>query len=68
MNPDSVDRILANWRRERPDLDVAPMALYGRLVRLADYLAREIEPVYARFGLGGGKFDVLATLRRSGAS
>jgi DNA-binding MarR family transcriptional regulator len=42
------------------------MALYGRLVRLADVLAREFEPVYSRFGLGGGKFDVLATLRRSG--
>jgi DNA-binding MarR family transcriptional regulator len=67
MHGDTVDRILANWHRERPDLDVAPMALYGRLARLADVLAREFEPVYAQFGLGGGKFDVLATLRRSGA-
>jgi DNA-binding MarR family transcriptional regulator len=67
MNTDTVDRILANWRQERPDLDVTPMALYARLVRLADYLAREFEPVYARFGLGGGRFDVLASLRRSGA-
>ena len=66
MQQDTMDQILARWARERPDLDVSPMALYGRLVRAAGYLVRETEPVYASFGLGGGKFDVLATLRRSG--
>jgi DNA-binding MarR family transcriptional regulator len=64
--PDPVDRILAQWRRERPDLDVAPMGLIGRLSRLARRVQAEQERTFARFGLNGATFDVLATLRRSG--
>lgn len=64
---DHVDRILAQWSRERPDLDVAPMGLLGRFGRLRAHLAREIERVLAEHGLSRASFDVLATLRRSGA-
>jgi DNA-binding MarR family transcriptional regulator len=64
---DQVDRILAQWRRERPELDVGPMGLIGRLQRLARHLTREVERNLARHGLSGAGFDVLATLRRSGA-
>ncbi len=32
---DHVDRIVAQWRRERPDRDVAPLGLLGRLFRVA---------------------------------
>lgn len=63
---DHVDKIVAQWNRERPDLDVAPMALIGRLKRLALCLAREMEATWASHGLNGPSFDVLATLRRSG--
>ena len=31
---DHVDDILAQWARERPDLDAAPMGVVGRLSRL----------------------------------
>ncbi len=65
--PDDIDRIVAQWNRERPDLDVAPMALIGRLGRLREKIAREQEKVFARFGLNSAGFDVLATLRRHGA-
>jgi DNA-binding MarR family transcriptional regulator len=65
--PDHVDRIAAEWRRERPDLDVAALALLGRLFRFADLadarLARGVEP----HGLQLGWFDLLAALRRAGA-
>jgi DNA-binding MarR family transcriptional regulator len=64
---DQVDRILAQWRRERPELDVGPMGLIGRLQRLARHLSREVERNLARHGLSGAGFDVLATLRRAGA-
>lgn len=64
--PDPVDRILAQWRRERPDLDVAPMGLIGRLSRLARLIQAEQERTFSRFGLNGATFDVLATLRRAG--
>jgi DNA-binding MarR family transcriptional regulator len=64
---DQVDRILAQWHAERPELDVGPMGVFGRLKRLADHLQAEIGAVYAENGLTFAAFDVLATLRRSGA-
>jgi DNA-binding MarR family transcriptional regulator len=64
---DHVDRIVAQWRRERPGLDVAPLALFGRLFRYAqfadDALAEGVQP----YGLQLGWFDLLASLRRAGA-
>jgi DNA-binding MarR family transcriptional regulator len=65
-NEDRVASIQAEWRRERPDLDVSPQGVIGRLHRVANLLTRELVPVYERFGLSEGEFDVLATLRRSG--
>jgi DNA-binding MarR family transcriptional regulator len=63
---DRVDEILAQWNRERPDLDVGPMGLTGRIKRLAQHLTRETEKTLSAHGLTGPSFDVLATLRRSG--
>lgn len=65
--PDRVAAIQAQWRRERPDLDVAPQGVIGRLHRLADHLRDELVAVYREYGLGEGEFDVLAALRRAGA-
>lgn len=62
---DHVDKIVAQWGRERPDLDVGPMALIGRLKRLSQQLSRAMEKTWAAHGLNAASFDVLATLRRS---
>src|SRR3954447_26387194 len=35
---DEVDRLIEAWRRERPDLDVAPMEVLSRVSRLARHL------------------------------
>lgn len=67
MSEDRVDRIQAEWRRERPDLDPSPQGVIGRLHRLADHLRTDLVAVYAQHGLGEGEFDVLASLRRAGA-
>ncbi|MET0234996.1 MAG: MarR family transcriptional regulator [Kibdelosporangium sp.] len=64
---DHVARIQAEWARERPDVDVRPQGVIGRLHRLADHLTEQLCVVYRRHGLGEGEFDVLATLRRAGA-
>lgn len=64
---DRVDLALAQWNRERPELDVAPMGLIGRLLRLARHLTRGMEKTLAGHGLNFATFDVLATLRRTGA-
>lgn len=63
---DHVDKITAQWNSERPDLDVAPMGLIGRLKRLSLHLTREMEESWSQYGLNSASFDVLATLRRSG--
>ena len=64
---DRAARAVEQWRRERPDLDVSPMAVLGRLSQASFVIARErLNPLFARFGLQSGEFDVLATLRRSG--
>ncbi|MFD7027042.1 MarR family winged helix-turn-helix transcriptional regulator [Streptomyces sp. NPDC059917] len=60
-------RIQAEWARERPDLDVTPQAVIGRLHRLAALLTERLCLVFGRYGLSEGEFDVLAALRRAGA-
>ena len=64
---DAVDRIVAQWARERPDLDTGPMAVIGRVHRLGALLETELRTVFAEADLGNGDFDVLASLRRAGA-
>jgi DNA-binding MarR family transcriptional regulator len=66
MALDRVARIQAEWARERPDVDVRPQGVIGRLHRLASLLDDQLDVVYQRFDLGGGEFDVLAALRRAG--
>ncbi|CAM5592070.1 MarR family winged helix-turn-helix transcriptional regulator [Streptomyces abikoensis] len=62
---DHVDRVLEQWAARRPDLDVSPMAVIGRLSRLARIVDAELRRTFAAHGLDAASFDVLATLRRS---
>lgn len=64
---DRVDAILEQWRREFPELDVSTMGLIGRINRLATLFGQKHAELFSRFGIDRGEFDVLATLRRSGA-
>lgn len=63
---DHVDLLVEEWHRERPDLDVSPMAVVARLSRLSRIFDRKVEEVYATFGLNQPQFAVLAALRRAG--
>lgn len=63
---DAVDRYIAQWRAERPDLPLDAMGTFGRLGRLLGVAGPLIERVFAAHGLTTGDFDVLASLRRSG--
>ncbi|MCX4470095.1 MarR family transcriptional regulator [Micromonospora sp. NBC_01655] len=63
---DDVDAIVEQWRRERPGMRPEPMAVFGRIYRLARLVGDEQEKVYAGWGLSRGEFDVLAALRRAG--
>lgn len=63
---DEVDRVVEAWRRERPDLDVAPLHVLSRVSRLARHLDLARGAAFAERGLEGWEFDVLSALRRSG--
>lgn len=63
---DHIDKIIEQWRRERPDLDPAPMGTVGRILRLSNLLRDRVEEVLKPFGLSLWQFDILATLRRNG--
>ncbi|MEU3723380.1 MarR family transcriptional regulator [Streptomyces sp. NPDC031705] len=64
---DAVDAITAQWAAVRPDLDTTPMAVFGRIYRISKAVGDAVERAYNRHGITRGEFDVLATLRRSGA-
>ena len=62
-----MDRIVAQWRRERPDLNTAPLGLFGRLFRAAQLTDTALGEMLVEHGLQTGWFDLLAALRRAGA-
>jgi DNA-binding MarR family transcriptional regulator len=63
---DEVDRLVAAWREERPDLDVTPLQVLSRVSRLSRHLERARRAAFAEHGLESWEFDVLTALRRSG--
>ena len=64
---DDIDRLVAEWSRERPDLDVSASHTLTRITRLALLQAASFAPVFARYGLTWGEHLVLAALRRAGS-
>jgi DNA-binding MarR family transcriptional regulator len=66
VDADHVDQLVEQWRTVRPELQLAPMATFGRLGRIHAHATRAIESVFDRHGLTIGEFDVLAALRRTG--
>ena len=64
-NRDEVDRLIAAWKRERPDLDLTPLSVLSRITRIARHL--DIARRDAFGDLENWGFDVLAALRRAGA-
>lgn len=67
MARDAVDEIVAQWEAVRPDLDVSPMGVIGRVSRLSRLVDRALAENFAAHGIESWMYDVLATLRRAGA-
>lgn len=63
---DEVDRLIAAWRAERPDLDTEPLHVLSRVLRLARHLDRARRATFTAHGIESGEFDVLTALRRAG--
>jgi len=64
--PDHVSTILEQWRSQRPDLDVSPVGVFGRISRIDRHKATALREVYRRHDCDAGDYDVLAALRRTG--
>ncbi len=64
---DEVDDLAEAWERERPDLDLAPVAVFSRLSRLSRHLDLARREAFTAQGIESWEFDVLAALRRAGA-
>ena len=62
---DEVDRLIAAWKRERPDADLAPLSILSRISRISRHLDLARKDAFAELETWG--FDVLAALRRAGA-
>ncbi len=64
---DEVDALVAAWRRERDDLDLAPVEVFSRVSRLARLLDLARREAFTAHAIEPWEFDVLAALRRAGA-
>jgi DNA-binding MarR family transcriptional regulator len=63
---DLIGRGMAQWRRERPDIDCSGKAVVGRVLHLQDIILRAVNAALAAHGLRYPAYAVLATLRVSG--
>jgi DNA-binding MarR family transcriptional regulator len=62
--PDATDRVLHQWAKVRPDLDVSSVGIIGRLARLRAIIDEEQEAVFAEHGVSNPTFTTLVTLVR----
>ena len=63
---DTIDRFIAEWTAQRPDLDFDYLATIGRILRTSAHLRENMDAWLAPFGLSWEMFDLLASLERSG--
>lgn len=63
---DEIDRIVGEWNRERPDLDVSPTHTLQRITRLGLLQGVSFAQVFATYGISFGEYAVLVALRRAG--
>src|SRR4026207_236700 len=64
---DEVDELSEAWARERPALDLAPVAVFSRISRLARHLDLARRAAFTAHDIESWEFDVLAALRRTGS-
>jgi DNA-binding MarR family transcriptional regulator len=64
---DTIETFIAEWTRERPDLDFTYLATLGRILRVSAHLRERMDVWLAPFGLTWEMFDLLASLQRSGS-
>jgi len=64
---DIIDILIAEWKKERPELDVGAMQVVGRILKLSKILEKRTNKTLKDSNIYYTDLDVLATIRRSGA-
>lgn len=62
--PDAIDRMIHQWAKARPDLDVSPLGVTARLARLQAIIDEEIETFFAEQAVTKPTFSMLVALVR----
>jgi len=63
---DAIDKLIIEWKEERPELDAEAMQIVGRIIKLGKVLEKRASNVLKNYGIHYTDLDVLATIRRSG--
>lgn len=58
---------MSEWAAESPELDASAMRVVGRIIRLGRQFEKDASGALKPLGLPYTEFDIIATLRRSGA-
>jgi len=62
----AIEDFIDGWRRERPDLDPSPLAVFGRAQRVSQNMIRATEELLEPLQVSWEVFCVILALRRSG--
>lgn len=63
---DIIDKLVSQWKIERPDLDASAMKIVGRILKLGKILEKRVGVALKETDIYYTDLDVLATIRRSG--
>lgn len=63
---DMMDEVQRLWHEVKPDADVVPMGVVGRIQRACRLLEQGHREYFEQFGVDDGEFNILATIRRYG--
>ena len=63
---DVIDKLIVEWKKERPELDTEAMHIVGRIIKLGKILEKRASNILKDSGIHYTDLDVLATIRRSG--
>jgi DNA-binding MarR family transcriptional regulator len=66
VSEDAIDRIVHQWNRQRPGLDVAATHVLQRITRIYLLQSASFAEVFDRYGLTFGEYEVVAALVRAG--
>ncbi|AUC84488.1 MarR family transcriptional regulator [Polaribacter sp. ALD11] len=63
---DVIDKLIVEWKKERPELNTEAMQIVGRIIKIGKILERRASNILRDSGIYYTDLDVLATIRRSG--